>query len=129
MKAIIAKSYPTEGEQVTVGVDPSRNALHLAILAPQGLREIRIPRMPSALSRIEEILGKGQGVQIGIEGAGSLGALVLWHWLGQGYDVREVNPQVSKRLRECFTEAHTDRTDAQGLAWSVRFIRIFPRCV
>ncbi len=49
------------------------------------------------------------------------------HWLRRGYDIREVNPQISKRLRECFTEAHTDASDAQGLAWSVRFHPDLPK--
>jgi len=66
-------------------------------------------------------------VHIGIEGAASCGALVLLHWLRQGYDIREVNPQISKRLRECFTEAHTDVSDARGLAWSVRFHPNLPK--
>ena len=53
--------------------------------------------------------------------------MVLLHWLRQGYDIREVNPQISKRLRECFTESHIDISDAQGLAWSVRFHSHLPK--
>lgn len=106
-------------EQVAVGVDPSRFALQLAILAPHSTSEKRIPLTPASLRSIDGLLDARQ-VRIGIEGSFTCGALVLLHWLRQGYDVREVNPQVSKRLRECLTEAHTDRSDAKGLAWSVR---------
>lgn len=51
----------------------------------------------------------------------------MLHWLRQGYDVREVNPQVSKRMRECLSEAHTDRVDARGLAWIVEVHPRLPR--
>jgi len=115
------------GEQVAVGVDPSRNALHLAMLAPHGTTIRRLPLVPDSLHSIDAFLRDAQEVRLGVENAASCGALVLLHWLSQGYDVREVNPQVSKRLRECFTEAHTDASDAQGLAWSVRFHPDLPK--
>ena len=121
MKTPAEVNLQTGGEQVAVGVDPSRNALQLAILAPHGTVSKRFPLTPASLRSIDAMLGQGQGVRIGIEGAATCGALVLLHWLRQGYDIREVNPQISKRLRECFTEAHTDASDAQGLAWGVRF--------
>lgn len=116
-----------QGEQVAVGVDPSRDTLQLAILAPQGLTEKRVPLVPASLSSIDAVLDGGQQVLLGVEGAGACGALTLIHWLSKGYDVREVNPHISKRLRECFTEAHTDASDAQGLAWSVRFHPDLPK--
>ena len=82
---------------------------------------------PIPLHSIDAFLRDAQEVRLGVENAASCGALVLLHRLSQGYDVREVNPQVSKRLRECFTEAHTDASDAQGLAWSVRFHPDLPK--
>lgn len=115
------------GEQVAVGVDPSRDALHLAILAPHTSAEKRIPLTPASLQSIDAHLRQHQGVRLGMESAASCGVLVLLHWLRQGYDVREVNPQVSRRLRECFTEAHTDATDAQGLALTVRLHPDLPK--
>ena len=121
MKPPAAGNLQTGGEQVAVGVDPSRDALQLAILAPHGTVSKRFPLAPTSLRSIDALLGQGQEVRIGVEGAATCGAIVLLHWLRQGYDIREVNPQISKRLRECFTEAHTDASDAQGLAWSVRF--------
>jgi len=110
-----------------VGVDPSWDALQLAILAPHGAVSKRFPLVPASLRSIDAFLEQGQEVHIGIEDAASCGALVLLHWLRQGYDIREVNPQISKRLRECFTETHTDASDAQGLAWSVRFHPNLPK--
>jgi len=121
METPAAGTLQTGGEQMAVGVDPSRDALQLAILAPHGTVSKRFPLTPAFLRSIDALLGQGQGVRIGVEGAATCGAIVLLHWLRQGYDIREVNPQISKRLRECFTEAHTDASDAQGLAWSVRF--------
>lgn len=121
MEAYEMRNLQTGGEQVAVGVDPSRYALQLAILAPHGTTSERFPLIPASLHSIDALLKQGQRVRIGVEGAGSCGTLVLLHWLRQGYNVREVNPEISKRLRECFTEAHTDASDAQGLAWSVRF--------
>jgi transposase len=111
------------GEQVAVGVDPSRGSLQLAILAPHGTVEKRIRPTPASLDSVDELLGDGQ-VEIGVEGSCTLGPLVLLRWLRRGYDVREVNFQVSKRMRECLTEAHTDRTDAVGMAWT---LKVHPR--
>jgi len=121
METAAAGNLQTGGEQVAMGVDPSRDALQLAILAPHGTVSKRFPLAPTSLRSIDALLGQGQGVRIGVEGAATCGAIVLLHWLRQGYDIREVNPHISKQLRECFTEAHTDASDAQGLAWSVRF--------
>lgn len=101
---------------MAVGVDPSRNALHLAMLAPHGTTIRRLLIVPDSLHSIDAFLRDAQEVRLGVENAASCGALVLLHWLSQGYDVREVNPQVSKRLRECRTSAHTDASDAQGEA-------------
>jgi len=127
MKTTAKGVLQTGGEQVAVGVDPSRNALQLAILAPHGTTTKRFPLVPASLASIDAVLGQGQGVRIGIEGAATCGAMVLLHWLRQGYDIREVNPQISKRLRECLTESHTDISDAQGLVWSVRFHPHLPK--
>lgn len=127
MKTAVLRAQQTGGEQVAVGVDPSRNALHLAILAPHGTGKARFPLTPASLRSIDALLGPGQRVRMGIENAASCGALALLHWLQQGYDLREVNPEVSKRLRECFTEAHTDESDAQGLAWSVHLHPDLPK--
>lgn len=66
-------------------------------------------------------------MRIGIENAASCGSLLLLYWLRRGYDLREVNPQISKRLRECLTESHTDLSDALGLAWSVSFHPDLPK--
>ena len=127
MEAMVVRSQQTGGEQVAVGVDPSRNALQLAILAPHGTVSKRFPLVPASLHSIDALFGQGQAVQIGVENASCCGAVVLLHWLRQGYDVREVNPQVSKRLRECFTEAHADAHDAHGLALSVMFHPNLPK--
>jgi len=127
MRTAVDLERKDTGEQMAVGVDPSRDSLQLAILAPRNTLAKRVPLIPASLRSIDALLKDHQDVKIGVEGASSCGISVLLHWLRQGYDVREVNPQVSKRMRECLTEAHTDTSDAQGLAWSVRFHPRLPK--
>ena len=79
MKTPAEVNLQTGGEQVAVGVDPSRNALQLTILAPHGTVSKRFPLTPASLRSIDALLGQGQGVRIGIEGAATCGALVLLH--------------------------------------------------
>ena len=110
-----------------MGVDPSRDALQLAILTPQGPVKKRVPFFPTSLQSIDSLLEGNQEVCIGIESAVSCGSLLLLYWLRRGYDLREVNPQISKRLRECLTESHPDLSDALGLAWSVSFHPDLPK--
>ena len=61
MKTTAKGVLQTGGEQVAVGVDPSRNALQLAILAPHGTTTKRFPLVPASLASIDAVLGQGQG--------------------------------------------------------------------
>jgi transposase len=124
--------------RVAVGIDPSRAALQIALLSPHGgeRREQRVPLGPSAVAAVEGLLA-GQAAVIAIEGSHATGQLFLLELQAHQYDVREVQPVVSKRFRQALSEDHTDRKDASGLAllaqWkadlpSVRFSEVQALC-
>lgn len=117
----------TEGGRVAVGIDPSRSALQIAFLFPDGEspRNCRLPLAPASVNKLEELL-EGRKATFAIEGAASVGQLFLLELLSQGHDLREVHPKVSKNVREMFTEDHTDKKDASGLAYAVRFVPSLP---
>ncbi len=108
----------TTQRRVAVGIDPSRVALQMSLLSPDGEkpRSKRVALGPSAVKAIEKLLHGQQGV-IAMEGSYSTGQLFLLELLERQYDVREIHPMVSKRFREALTEDHTDETDADGLAF------------
>jgi transposase len=58
----------------------------------------------------------GQQAIIAIEGSHSTGQLFLLELLARKYDVREIQPFVSKRFRQALSDDHTDQKDARGLA-------------
>ena len=60
MKTPAEVNLQTGGEQMAVGVDPSRDALQLAILAPHGMTTERFPLVPASLASIDALLGQGQ---------------------------------------------------------------------
>ena len=74
-----------------VGIDPSRAALQIAVLAPDGddLRQRRVPLAPTAVGQLEEVVG-GQPAVIAMEGSHATGQLFLLELLARGHDVREV---------------------------------------
>ncbi|MCX6011982.1 MAG: IS110 family transposase [Chloroflexi bacterium] len=121
------KEQEIERGRVAVGIDPSRSALQIALLFPE--REIpsncRLPLEPASVNKLEELL-EGRKATFAIEGAASVGQLFLLELLRQGHDLREVHPKISKNVREMFTEDHTDRKDASGLAYAVRFVPSLP---
>jgi transposase len=103
--------------RVAVGTDPSRAALQIALLYPHGdeRRERRVPPGPAAVDVLDELLAGEQAV-IAIEGSHSTGQLFLLELLACKYDVREIQPFVSKRFRQTLSDDHTDRKDARELA-------------
>jgi transposase len=103
--------------RVAVGIDPSRAALQIALLSPHGAerRERRVPLGPAAVDVLDEVLAGEQAV-IAIEGSHSTGHLFLLELLTRTYDVREIQPFVSKRFRQALSDDHTDQKDARGLA-------------
>jgi transposase len=113
------------GQQVRVGIDPSRAALQVAAHGEQR-REHRVPLGPAAVERLEAIIGDQPAV-IAIEGAHSTGQLLLLELLARRHDVREVQPVVSKRFRQALSEDHTDRKDASGLALLAHWKADLPR--
>lgn len=113
--------------RVAVGIDPSRVALQMSLLSPDGEkpRSKRVSLGPSAVKAVERLLQGQQGV-IAMEGSYSTGQLFLLELLERQYDVREIHPMVSKRFREALTEDHTDETDADGLAFMGLWKRDLP---
>jgi transposase len=108
--------------RVAVGIDPSRAALQIATLSPHGdqRREHRVALSPAAVMDLVDLLGS-PGALIAMEGSHSIGQLFLLELLARGYDVREIQPFVSKRFRQALSEDHTDRKDAGGLALLARW--------
>jgi transposase len=117
----------TMQRRVAVGIDPSRAALQMSLLSPDGAkpRSKRVALGPGAVNAVEKLLQGQQGV-IAIEGSYSTGQLFLLELLERKYDVREIHPMVSKRFREALTEDHTDQTDADGMAFMGLWKRDLP---
>jgi transposase len=113
---------PSRGGRVAVGIDPSRAALQIAVLAPEDdrHRQRRVPLAPAGVGELAAAL-EGRPAVIAMEGSHSTGQLFLLELLAKGYDVREVHPAASKRFREALTEDHTDAKDAAGLALLARW--------
>jgi transposase len=108
------QGQPTGERRVGVGIDPSRAALQIVAHGEQR-REHRVPLGPAAVDRLEAIIGQQPAV-IALEGAHSMGQLLLLELLARRHNVREVQPVVSKRFRQALSEDHTNRKDAAGLA-------------
>jgi transposase len=114
--------------RVAVGIDPSRAALQIALLSSHGdeRRERRVPLGPAAVDVLGEVLAGEQAV-IDIEGSHSTGQLFLLELLARKYDVREIQPFVSKRFRQALSDDHTDQKDARGLAQLANWKPDLPR--
>src|SRR5215813_11864004 len=104
--------------RVAVGIDPSRAALQIALLSPRGdeRRERRVPLGPAAVDVLGEVLA-GQQAVIAIEGSHSTGQLFLLELLARKYDVREIQPFVSKRFRRALTTTPIKRMRVVWLSW------------
>jgi transposase len=117
----------SNGGRTVVGIDPCREFLQLAILAPN--RETRFLKLPLSPSITAEIAKSAdpRTTQIAIESYGSYGKLFIYDLLRKGYDVREVNPHISKKLSQLYSEEHSDLKDAESLARALRLIPNLPK--
>jgi len=116
-----------EGERIAVGIDPCKEFLQLAILSPGRNVEFRkLPLLPCITEQIAKSTDPHR-TQIAIESYASYGRLLIHELLQKGYDIREVNPSVSHKLVDLFTEEHSDQRDAESLAKALWMIPGLPR--
>lgn len=115
------------GERTAVGIDPCKEFLQLAILSHGKKPEFRkLPLLPSITAEIAKST-VAEKTQIAIESYGSYGKLFIFELLKKGYDVREVNPTISRKLTDLFTEEHSDRLDAESFAKALFLMPDLPR--
>jgi len=117
----------SNGGRTVVGIDPCSEFLQLAILAPNKATEFK--KLPLSPSITEEIVKSTDPAttQIAIESYGSYGKLFVYDLLRKGYDVREVNPHISKKLSSLYSEEHSDQKDAESLAKALLLIPDLPK--
>jgi transposase len=116
-----------EGERIAVGIDPCKEFLQLAILSPgQDVEFRKLPLLPSITEEIAKSTDPAR-TQIAIESYASYGRLFIHELLQKGYDIREVNPSVSSKLVDLFTEEHSDRRDAETIARALLLIPDLPK--
>jgi transposase len=117
----------SNGGRTVVGIDPCSEFLQLAILAPKKATEFK--KLPLAPSITEEIVKSTdpKTTQIAIESYGSYGKLFVYALLKKGYDIREVNPHISKKLANLYSEEHSDQKDAESLAKALLLIPNLPK--
>ena len=115
------------GGRTVVGIDPCSEFLQLAILAPKKATEFKkLPLSPSITEEIAKSTDP-RTTQIAIESYGSYGKLFVYDLLKKGYDVREVNPHISKKLSGLYSEEHSDQKDAESLAKALLLIPDLPK--
>lgn len=113
--------------RTVVGIDPCREFLQLAILAPdKETRFLKLPLSPSITAEIVKSTDP-RTTQIAIESYGSYGKLFIYDLLRKGYDIREVNPHISKKLSQLYSEEHSDLKDAESLAKALLLIPDLPK--
>jgi transposase len=116
-----------EGGRIAVGIDPCKEFLQLAILSPgQDVEFRKLPLLPSITEEIAKSTDPAR-TQIAIESYASYGRLFIHELLQKGYDIREVNPSVSNKLVDLFTEEHSDRRDAEAIARALLLIPDLPK--
>ena len=121
------ESEESNGGRTVVGIDPCREFLQLAILAPnQETKFLKLPLAPSITAEIVKSTNP-HTTQIAIESYGSYGKLFIYDLLKKGYDIREVNPHLSKKLSGLYSEEHSDRKDAESLAKALLLIPNLPK--
>jgi transposase len=120
-------SEESNGGRTVIGIDPCSQFLQLAILAPNKKTEFK--KLPLSPSITEEIARSTDPAttQIAIESYGSYGKLFVYDLLRRGYDIREVNPHISKKMAGLFNEEHSDQKDAESLAKALQLIPDLPR--
>jgi len=96
---------------------------------PRPQKKIKFRKLPLSPCITEEIAKSTDPAttQIAIESYGSYGKLFIYDLLKKGYDIREVNPHISKKLADLYSEEHSDQKDAESLAKALLFIPDLPR--
>lgn len=113
-------------ERTAIGIDPCQEFLQLDILS-QGKPEFKkLPLLPSITAEIAKST-QPERTQIAIESYGSYGKLFIFELLKKGYDIREVNPSLSRKLTDIYTEEHSDQTDAECFAKALFLIPNLPK--
>jgi transposase len=117
----------SNGGRTVVGIDPCSEFLQLAILTPNKATEFK--KLSLSPSITEEIVKSTNPAttQIVIESYGSYGKLFIYDLLKKGYDIREVNPHISKKLSSLYNEEHSDQKDAETLARALLLIPDLPK--
>jgi len=117
----------SNGGRTVVGIDPCSQFLQLAILTPNKKPEFKkLPLSPNITDEIAKSTDPAT-TQIAIESYGSYGKLFVYDLLKRGYDIREVNPHISKKLAGLYSEEHSDQKDAESLAKALQLIPDLPR--
>jgi transposase len=117
----------SNGGRTVVGIDPCSEFLQLAILTPNKATEFKkLPLSPSITEEITKSTDP-ETTQIAIESYGSYGKLFVYDLLRKGYDIREVNPHISKKLSGLYSEEHSDQKDAESLAKALLLIPDLPK--
>jgi transposase len=115
------------GGRTVIGIDPCSQFLQLAILTPNKKTEFKkLPLSPNITEEIAKSTDP-KTTQIAIESYGSYGKLFVYDLLKRGYDIREVNPHISKKMAGLFNEEHSDQKDAESLAKALPLIPNLPR--
>jgi len=117
----------SNGGRTVVGIDPCSEFLQLAILAPN--KETEFKKLPLSPNITDEIAKSTDPAttQIAIESYGSYGKLFVYDLLKKGYDIREINPHISKKLSSLYSEEHSDQKDAESLAKALLLIPDLPK--
>ena len=117
----------SNGGRTVIGIDPCSQFLQLAILTPNKKTEFKkLPLSPNITEEIAKSTDPAT-TQIAIESYGSYGKLFVYDLLKRGYDIREVNPHISKKLASLYNEEHSDQKDAESLAKALQLIPDLPR--
>ncbi len=117
----------SNGGRTVIGIDPCSQFLQLAILTPNKKTEFKkLPLSPNITEEIAKSTNPAT-TQIAIESYGSYGKLFVYDLLKRGYDIREVNPHISKKMAGLFNEEHSDQKDAESLAKALQLIPDLPR--
>ena len=117
----------SNGGRTVIGIDPCSQFLQLAILTPNKKTEFKkLPLSPNITEEIAKSTDPAT-TQIAIESYGSYGKLFVYDLLKRGYDIREVNPHISKKMAGLFNEEHSDQKDAESLAKALQLIPDLPR--
>lgn len=117
----------SNGGRTVVGIDPSSEFLQLAILTPK--KEVQLKKLPLSPSITAQIAKSTEPstTQIAIESYGSYGKLFVYNLLKKGYDIREVNPFISKKMADLDGEEHSDTKDAERLARALLLMPNLPK--